>query len=127
MKRVFLALIFLAVSTCAFSATLEATLDWAGTDSSGQPEASMPCTITIHDASNDAVLSTATVSGAVTGYAMPSWTVPNQNNADTTLTIYAKAVDAAGNESGHSDTVTVTIPGVDTLPPCNPVIHITVK
>ena len=127
MKRVFLALIFMAFSTCAFSATLEATLDWAGTDANGQPEVSMPCTITIHDAANGAVLSTATVSGPVTGYAMPSWSVPNQNNADTTMTIYAKAKDAAGNESGKSDSVTVTIPGVDTLGPCTPVIKITVK
>ena len=127
MERAFLALILMAVSTCAFSATLEATLDWAGTDANGQPEASMPCTITIHDASNDAVLSTATVSGAVTGYAMPAWTVPNQNNADVVLTLYAKAKDAAGNESGKSDSVTVTIPGVDTLAPCAPVIHITLK
>lgn len=127
MKRAFLALIILAISTCAFSATLEATLDWAGTDSNGQPEASMPCTITLHDASNDAILSTATVSGAVSGYAMPSWEVPAQNNADVVLTLYAKAKDAAGNESAKSDTVSVTIPGVDTLAPCAPVIHITVK
>ena len=127
MKRAFLALIFLAISTCAFSATLEATLDWAGTDSNGQPEASMPCTITIHDAANDAVLSTATVSGPVTGYAMPSWNVDPKNNADTVLTLYAKAKDAAGNESAKSDSVSVTIPGVDTLGPCTPVIKITVK
>ena len=127
MKRAFLALIILAISTCAFSATLEATLDWAGTDSNGKPEASMPCTITIHDASNDAVLSTATVSGAVTGYVMPSWEVAPQNNADTVLVLYAKAKDAAGNESGKSDSVTVTIPGVDTLSPCAPQIHITIK
>ena len=127
MKRAFLALIILAISTCAFSATLEATLDWAGTDSNGQPEVSMPCTITIHDASNDAVLSTATVSGAVTGYVMPSWEVDPKNNADTVLVLYAKAKDAAGNESGKSDSVSVTIPGVDTLAPCAPQIHITVK
>lgn len=127
MKKLFLALIVLAFSTTAFSATIEATLDWAGTDSSGSAEVSMPCTITIHNAANDAVLSTAQVSGAVTGYAMPSWTVPNQNNADTTLTIYAKARDAAGNESGKSDSVTVTIPGIDTLGPCTPMIHLTVK
>ena len=127
MKKALLALIFMAVSTCAFSETLEATLDWAGTGTDGKPEASMPCTITIHDAANDAVLSTASVSGPVTGYAMPSWSVPNQNNADTVLVIYAKAVDAAGNESAHSDTVSVTIPGVDTLGPCTPVIKITVK
>ncbi len=127
MKKALLALILMAFSTCAFSATLEATLDWAGTDANGQPEASMPCTITIHDASNDAVLSTATVSGAVTGYAMPSWNVDPQNNADVVLTLYAKAKDAAGNESAKSDTVSVTIPGVDTLPPCAPVIHITIK
>lgn len=87
----------------------------------------MPCTITIHDAATDSVLSSATLSGPVTGYAMPSWSIPNQNNADTTLTIYAKAVDAAGNESGHSDSVTVTIPGVDTLAPCAPQIHIVVR
>ena len=127
MKRAYLALIFLAVSTCAFSVTLEATLDWAGTDANGQPEVSMPCTITIHNAANDAILSTATVSGAVTGYVMPSWEVPAQNNADVVLTLYAKAKDAAGNESGKSDTVSVTIPGVDTLAPCAPQIHITVK
>ena len=127
MKKALLALIILTISTCAFSATLEATLDWAGTDSNGQPEVSMPCTITIHDASNDAVLSTATVSGAVTGYAMPSWNVEPKNNADTVLVLYAKARDAAGNESGHSDTVSVTIPGVDTLAPCAPQIHIVVK
>ena len=127
MKRAFLALIILAISTCAFSATLEATLDWAGTDANGQPEVSMPCTITIHDASNDAILSTATVSGAVSGYAMPSWEVAPQNNADVVLTLYAKAKDAAGNESGKSDSVTVTIPGVDTLAPCAPQIHITIK
>ena len=127
MKKALLALIILAISTCAFSATLEATLDWAGTDSTGAVEKSMPCTITIHDASNDAILSTATVSGAVSGYAMPSWEVPAQNNADVVLTLYAKAKDAAGNESGKSDSVTVTIPGVDTLSPCAPVIHITVK
>ena len=127
MKRLFLALIFLALSSVASAATIEATLDWAGTDTSGKAEISMPCTITIHNASDDAVLSTASVSGPVTGYAMPSWSVPNQNNADTTLTIYAKAVDAAGNESAHSDTVSVTIPGVDTLGPCTPVIKITVK
>ena len=127
MKKALLALIILAISTCAFSATLEATLDWAGTDANGQPEASMPCTITIHDASNDAVLSTATVSGAVTGYAMPSWNVEPKNNADTVLVLYAKAKDAAGNESAKSDTVTVTIPGVDTLAPCAPQIHITLK
>jgi len=127
MKRAFLALIILAISTCAFSATLEATLDWAGTDSNGQPEVSMPCTITIHNEANDAVLSTATVSGAVTGYVMPSWEVAAQNNADVVLTLYAKAKDAAGNESGKIDSVTVTIPGVDTLSPCAPVIHITVK
>jgi len=127
MKRAFLALIFMAISTCAFSATLEATLDWAGTDANGQPEASMPCTITIHNAANDAILSTATVSGAVTGYAMPSWEVPAQNNADVVLTLYAKAKDAAGNESAKSNTVTVTIPGMDTLAPCAPVIHIVVK
>ena len=127
MKKAFLALIILAISTCAFSATLEATLDWAGTDSNGQPEVSMPCTITIHNAANDAILSTATVSGAVTGYAMPSWEVAPQNNADTVLVLYAKAKDAAGNESGKSDTVSVTIPGVDTLAPCAPQIHITVK
>ena len=87
----------------------------------------MPCTITIHNAANDAILSTATVSGAVTGYVMPSWEVAQQNNADTVLVLYAKAKDAAGNESGKSDTVTVTIPGVDTLAPCAPQIHITVK
>lgn len=127
MKRVFLALIFMAISTCAFSATLEATLDWAGTDSNGQPEVSMPCTITIHNAANDAVLSTATVGGPVTGYVMPSWNVDPKNNADTVLVLYAKAKDAAGNESGKSDSVTVTIPGVDTLAPCAPQIHITVK
>jgi len=127
MKRAFLALIILAISTVASAATLEATLDWAGTDSNGQPEASMPCTITLHNAANDAVLSTATVSGAVTGYVMPSWEVAAQNNADVVLTLYAKAKDAAGNESGKSDSVTVTIPGVDTLSPCAPVIHITVK
>ena len=127
MKKLFLALIVLAFSTTASAATIEATLDWAGTDSSGAAEASMPCTITIHDAANDAVLSTATVSGPVTGYAMPSWSVPNKDNAATTLTIYAKAKDAAGNESGHSDTVTVVIPGVDTLGPCTPMIHLTVK
>lgn len=127
MKRVFLALIFMAISTCAFSATLEATLDWAGTDSNGQPEVSMPCTITIHNAANDAILSTATVSGAVSGYAMPSWEVAPQNNADVVLTLYAKAKDAAGNESAKSDTASVTIPGVDTLAPCAPQIHITLK
>lgn len=127
MKKLFLALIVLAISTVASAATIEATLDWAGTDSSGAVEASMPCTITIHDAANDAVLSSATVSGPVTGYAMPSWTVPAQNNAATVLTIYAKARDAAGNESGHSDSVTVTIPGIDTLGPCTPMIHLTVK
>jgi hypothetical protein len=127
MKRLFLAFVLLALSSVASAATIEATLDWAGTDSSGAVEASMPCTITIHDAANDAVLSSATLSGPVTGYAMPSWTVPNQNNAATTLTIYAKAVDAAGNESAHSDTVSVTIPGVDTLGPCTPIIKITVK
>ena len=127
MKRAFLALIILAISSVASAATLEATLDWAGTDANGQPEASMPCTITIHDASNDAILSTATVSGAVTGYAMPSWEVPAQNNADVVVTLYAKAKDAAGNESAKSDTVSVTIPGVDTLAPCAPQIHITLK
>ena len=127
MKKLFLAILVLAISTVASAATIEATLDWAGTDSSGAVEASMPCTITIHDAANDAVLSSATLSGPVTGYAMPSWTVPNQNNAATTLTIYAKAKDAAGNESGHSDTVSVTIPGIDTLGPCTPMIHLTVK
>lgn len=127
MKRLFLAFIFLALSSVASAATIEATLDWAGTDTSGKAEVSMPCTITIHDAANDAVLSTASVSGPVTGYAMPSWTVPNQNNADTVLTIYAKARDAAGNESGHSDMVSVTIPGIDTLGPCTPMIHLTVK
>ena len=127
MKKLILALIVLAFSTTASAATIEASLDWAGTDSSGAVEASMPCTITIHDAANDSVLSTATVSGPVTGYAMPSWTVPNKDNAATVLTIYAKARDAAGNESGHSDTVTVTSPGVDTLGPCTPVIHLTVK
>ena len=127
MKRLFLALILVAFSSVASAATIEATLDWAGTDSSGAVEASMPCTITIHDASTDAVLSSATLSGPVTGYAMPSWSVPNKDNASTTLTIYAKARDAAGNESGHSDSVTVTIPGVDTLAPCTPMIHLTVK
>lgn len=127
MKRLFLALIVLAISTTASAATIEATLDWAGTDSSGAVEASMPCTITIHDSATDAVLSSATLSGPVTGYAMPSWSVPNQNNAATTLTIYAKARDAAGNESGHSDMVSVTIPGIDTLGPCTPMIHLTVK
>lgn len=127
MKRLFLALVLVAFSSVASAATIEATLDWAGTDTSGKAEVSMPCTITIHDAANDAVLSTATLGGPVTGYAMPSWSVPNQNNAATTLTIYAKAKDAAGNESGHSDTVTVTIPGIDTLGPCTPMIHLTVK
>ena len=127
MKRLFLALVLVAFSSVASAATIEASLDWAGTDTSGKAEVSMPCTITIHDAANDAVLSTATVSGPVTGYAMPSWEVAPQNNADTVLVIYAKAVDAAGNESGHSDTVTVTIPGIDTLGPCTPVIKITVK
>lgn len=127
MKKLFLALIVLAISSVASAATIEATLDWAGTDSSGAVEASMPCTITIHDAANDSVLSSATLSGPVTGYAMPSWTVPNKDNAATVLTIYAKAKDAAGNESGHSDTVSVTIPGVDTLAPCAPQIHITLK
>jgi len=127
MKRAFLALIILAISSVASAATLEATLDWAGTDSNGQPEASIPCTVTLHNAANDAILSTATVSGAVSGYAMPSWEVAPQNNADTVLVLYAKAKDAAGNESAKSDTVSVTIPGVDTLAPCAPQIHITIK
>lgn len=127
MKKLFLALIILAISSVASAATIEASLDWAGTDTSGKAEISMPCTITIHDSATDAVLSTATLGGPVTGYAMPSWSVPNKDNAATTLTIYAKARDAAGNESGHSDTVSVTIPGVDTLGPCTPIIKITVK
>ena len=127
MKRLFLALVLVVFSSVASAATIEATLDWAGTDANGQPEASMPCTITIHDAANGAVLSQAQVSGPVTGYAMPSWSVPNKDNAATTLTIYAKAVDAAGNESAHSDTVSVTIPGIDTLAPCAPQIHIVVR
>ena len=127
MKRAFLALILVAFSSVASAATIEATLDWAGTDTSGKAEVSMPCTITIHDAANDAVLSSATLSGPVTGYAMPSWSVPNKDNAATVLTIYAKAKDAAGNESGKSDSVTVTIPGIDTLGPCTPMIHLTVK
>ena len=127
MKKAFLALIFLTISTVASAATIEATLDWAGTDSAGQPEASMPCTITIHDASNDAILSTATVSSAVTGYAMPSWNVAAKDNADVVLVLYAKARDAKGNESAKSEAVTVTIPGVDTLGPCAPVIHLTIQ
>ena len=127
MKRLFLALIILVISSVASAATIEASLDWAGTDTSGKAEASMPCTITIHDAATDSVLSSATLSGPVTGYAMPSWSVPNKDNAATVLTIYAKARDAAGNESAHSDTVTVTIPGVDTLGPCAPQIHIVVR
>ena len=127
MKRIFLVILLLVATTVVSAATIEATLDWAGTDSSGNTEVSMPCTITIHNASNDAVLSSVQVTGPVTNYAMPSWTVANQNNTNITLVLYAKAKDAAGNESGKSESVTVVIPGIDTLDPCAPVIHLNIK
>jgi hypothetical protein len=51
--------------------------------------------------------------------------VPPANTVQT-LRIYATAKDSAGNESGHSEVVSVELTGDDTVGPVAPVINISI-
>jgi len=110
----------------AWAADCQVTLSWDGMDSAGNTEQSLPVTFAVFNADTQDVLSTAQANGAVTDYAMPSFSVVPPANTVLTLRMYATAKDSAGNESGHSEVVSVELTGDDTVGPVAPQINISI-
>lgn len=119
-------LVILGLFQTASAADCQVSLSWDGLQANGQPEQSLPVTFTVFNADTQDVLSAAQVNGAVTDYAMPSFSVVPPANTVQTLRIYATAKDSAGNESGHSEVVSVELTGDDTVGPVAPVINISI-
>jgi hypothetical protein len=126
---IILAMAILFPGHTLFAAQQEAliSLSWDGKDGAGKIEQSLPVTITVFDADSLIALSSASVDGPVTDYAMPPFSVTVEDNQDRILKVFAVAKDSQGNESGQSDTVSVTLTGKDTVGPGVPVIRITVQ
>jgi len=110
----------------AWAADCQVSLSWDGMDSAGNTEQSLPVTFAVFNADTQDVLSTAQANGAVTDYAMPSFSVVPPANTVLTLRMYATAKDSAGNESGHSEVVSVELTGDDTVGPVAPQINISI-
>ena len=111
--------LILMIFGIGMAATARVTLNWDGKDTLGNVEASMPVTITVYDVDTGLVLTFGSVSGPVTGYALPDFNVVVPNDTIKVLRVNAKAKDAATppNESVASSTVSVSIKGLDTIPP----------
>jgi len=130
MKKIGLLLvaILFALSPLAFGATtktVSATVTWDGKDSTGVTEPSVPVTIKLYqDGTTPTVVSSLALSAAATNATMPSFTISVADNGTSTFTFYATATDSAGNVSGKSTSVTLTISGADTIPPGTPVIKL---
>lgn len=128
MKKLIVALLVLfATSVMAADKTALPKLTWDGKDTNGVVEASLPVTIQVFNADTLAILSTATVSGPVVNFSMPTFIVPVPDNGSTVLKVYAKAKDSVGNSSAASPTITTTLYGADTVPPGTPIISITIQ
>ncbi len=126
MKRLVLIAVCALFAQGVWAADCQVTLSWDGLQANGQAEQSLPVTFTVFNADTQDVLSTAQANGAVTDYAMPSFSVVPPANTTMTLRMYATAKDSAGNESGHSETVSVELTGDDTVGPVAPVINISI-
>ena len=120
-------LVILGLFQTASAADCQVSLSWDGLQANGQLEQSLPVTFTVFNADTQDVLSTAQANGAVTDYAMPSFSVVPPANTVLTLRMYATAKDSAGNESGHSEVVSVELTGDDTVGPMSPIINITIQ
>lgn len=132
MKRIVLislvvfGLIFPSFAFAATTKTIQATVTWDGKDADGNTEASLPISINLYkDGATPAVVSTLSLSAASTsGEAMPTFTLTVEDNTTTTFSFYATATDSAGNISGKSSSVSVTLTGSDTIAPGTPVIKL---
>lgn len=127
MKRLALIAVCALFAQGVWAADCQVSLSWDGLQANGQLEQSLPVTFTVFNADTQDVLSAAQANGAVTDYAMPSFSVVPPANTVQTLRIYATAKDSAGNESGHSEVVSVELTGDDTVGPVAPVISITIQ
>ena len=125
MKRligIILASIFLA--SAAQAADCIVTCSWDGLQANGQPELSTPVQIIIFDADTQDTLTQASVTGAVTGLQLPSFSLVPPDNEVLVVHVAAKAVDSAGNVSAPSEVHTITLIGNDTVPPGTVIINI---
>lgn len=119
-------LVILGLFQTASAADCTVTLSWDGLQANGTAEQSLPVTFEVYDADTMDVLSTAQVNGAVTDYAMPSFSVNVPDNQTITLRVQATATDSAGNRSAPSEVATATLTGADTSAPMQPQINITI-
>jgi hypothetical protein len=130
MKRL-LALIITIVllGSVAMAATYPATATFTYNfkDTSIPPkDETGPVVVKLYNNATDALVSTITVTAAVTNQAMPAFTVTVPDNATTNVQFYATATDAAGNVSARGMSNIVAVKGLDTIGPSTINITITV-
>lgn len=127
---IFMVLMAIMVST-AFAdttKTVQPTITWNGQGADGKVEGSYPVTLNLYqDGTTPALKSTLSVAtGSVTNANMPTFTVVQPDNLTSTYNYYATATDSAGNISGKSAVVSLTIVGKDSIAPSSPTITITI-
>lgn len=126
MKRLALIAVCALFAQGVWAADCTVTLSWDGLQANGTAEQSLPVTFEVYDADTLDVLTSAQVNGAVTDYAMPSFSVNVPDNQTITLRVQATATDSVGNKSEPSEIATATLTGADTSAPMQPQINITI-
>ena len=115
----------LLLAKFAMAAQIQAYVSWDGKDAVGNDERGQ-VSFELIDADTLDVYAVAVCEGPVKDLAFSVFGIQPPDNETITVRIYAVAIDAAGNRSGPSETVSFDLAGADTLAPCVPVIQLNI-